>query len=123
MKSFSEWLIENEQLDEAGFFKGLVDKTKGLIDKTKNALGFNQQPADPNVPRSGDALKIFHLYKGNGTYLVSNIDEGNLLIDKDGSVSIQFHMGNAMKIASNLQQAKLEPNGRRSWKINKYMDW
>jgi hypothetical protein len=115
MKNFSEWLSESEQLDEAGFFRGLVDKTKNL-------LGFNQQPADPNVPRSGDALKIFNLYKGNGTYLVSDTTEGNLLINKDGSVSIQFQMGNAMKIANNIQQAKLEPNGRRSWKINRYMD-
>jgi hypothetical protein len=113
MTTFKEWLSYND-LNEAGFFKGIVDKTKNL-------LGFNQS-TDPNTPKSGDALKIFNLYKGNGTYLLSDTTEGNLLINKDGSVSIQFQMGNALKIANNIQQAKLEPNGRRSWKINRYMN-
>lgn len=115
MKKFNEWLQQRDDLTEQGFFKGLVNKTKNLF-------GMNQTAADPNTPQTGDALKIFNLYKGNGTYLVSDITDGNLLIDKDGSVHLQFPMGNAIKIANSIQQAKLEPNGRRSWKINRHLD-
>lgn len=105
MKKFKQHLIEQ------GFFGNMLNRAKGIF----------APQTDPKQPRNGDYLKIFNLYKDNGTYLLSSMLEGYLLINKDGSVHIQFDNNHTSKLANNLQQAKLEPNGPRRWKINRYM--
>jgi hypothetical protein len=52
---------------------------------------------------------------------LSTTNDGNLRIEKDGKVFIQYDMGNVSKLADNIQQLKLLPNGPRSWKINRYI--
>lgn len=110
MKTFKQYLAEQ------GFLKNIFNQAKNVF----------QSKSDSGEPRTGDKLKIFYLYKGNGTYLVSNIEDGILRIEKDGSVSIQWDNNYTSKIAQNIQQANLIPDGvhfgRRSWKINRKLD-
>lgn len=104
MKTFNECLKE-------GFFGNLFKKSP---------------PQDPKLPRTGDKITIYYLYKekDNAIWLLSDVVQGTLKIEKDGSVYVQHERG-VSKLANNIQQAKLEPDnkiGQRSWKINRHMN-
>lgn len=103
---FSTW-IERREISE------------GLLGMAKNMLGIKKR--EPGVPYDGDPLTVYYLYNQNGTKLLSSHDEGTLRIAKDGSVLIQHEMGNATKLAKSVQQAGLQPNGNRGWKIERMM--
>jgi hypothetical protein len=104
MKTFEQYLVE-----------------QGLFQRIKGFFTGNDTNQDPNMPRNGDKLTIFYLYQGNGAWLLSDTSEGTLRIDKNGAVFLQYEMGNTNKLANNIQQLQLLPNGPRSWKINHYM--
>ncbi|NBT57693.1 hypothetical protein EBT16_02800 [bacterium] len=107
MKTFGEW-IEKRWLSE-----GLLGMARGMFAGNKR---------EPGVPYDGDNLTILYVYKDGGARLLSDSAEGRLKISKDGSVHIQYPMGNATKIANSVQQAGLKPNGNKGWKIEREMN-
>ena len=121
-RKFSD--VKGPDESKSAVVNSAVDKTvgaaKGIFNFFKNKQNSNSQK--PTGPMNGDELKIFYLYKGNGTYLVSTVSDGRLRIEKDGSVHIQHDNNQTSKISNSIQQANLQPNGNRSWKINKYLD-
>lgn len=114
------------QLEEQGFVNSITNffKPKAPATTPSKTLPISMLPDRQSTagPKNGDNIKIFYLYKNNGTYVVSDTTEGRIFIAKDGSIHIQHDNNMTSKIANNIQQANLKPNGNRSWKLDRHLD-